>query len=169
MANDGAAEALLDTSRAGDDAADRVEQLRTHEGAVGEAMRAYIRLVGYRSIGGWEAMEPYALEQPMGILATIRTAMAGPRPTVDMELVASVRDQVPAEQREEWDVLYADARRFARLRDERDVYCNIPASGLVRRATLEIGGRLHAAGRIDDVEHATASPPRPSPSATSTG
>jgi phosphohistidine swiveling domain-containing protein len=148
----GVTESLLD---ANGDPADQVEQLRTHEGAAGETMRAYLRLAGYRSIGGWEPMEPYALEEPMGLIATIREAIEGERPQVDPELVASIRDRVPDDQREEWDVRYADARRFARIRDERDVYCNIPTSGLIRRVTLEIGRRLHAAGRIDDVEHAT--------------
>jgi phosphohistidine swiveling domain-containing protein len=148
----GVAESLLDS---GGDPADQVERLRTHEGAVGETMRAFLRLAGYRSIGGWEPMEPFALEEPMGLIATIRAAIEGKRPQVDPELVASIRDRVPDDQREEWDARYADARRFARIRDERDVYCNIPASGLIRRVTLEVGRRLHAAGRIDDVEHAT--------------
>jgi pyruvate,water dikinase len=35
------------------------------------------------------------------------------------------------------------------------VYCNLPAAGLVCRATLEIGRRAVAAGRIAEVEHAT--------------
>jgi pyruvate,water dikinase len=154
VANDGAAEALVDAGNGGD-AADRVEQLRTHDGAVGDAMGAYIRLAGYRSIGGWEAMEPYALEEPVGILATIRSAIEGPRPGVDPGLVAAVRDQVPAEHLDEWDALFAEARRFARVRDERDVYCNIPAAGLVRRSAIEIGRRLRTAHRVEDVEHAT--------------
>ncbi len=148
----GVADALLDADA---EPAEQIERLRSHEGDVGETMRAYIRLAGYRSIGGWEPMEPSALEQPIGIIATIRTAIEGERPQVDPAFVASIRDQVPDEHRDEWDRLYADARRFARVKDERDIYCNIRASGLVRRATLEVGRRLHAAGRIDDVEHAT--------------
>jgi pyruvate,water dikinase len=146
------ADSLLDATG---DPTSQVERLRSHDGAVGETMRAYLRLAGYRSIGGWEPMEPFALEQPIGIIATIREAIAGDRPQVDPAFVASIRDQVPAEHRDEWDELYADARRFARVKDERDIYCNIPAAGLVRRATLEVGRRLHAAGRVDEVEHAT--------------
>ena len=148
----GVADALLDAEG---DPADQVERLRTHDGDVGAAMQTYLRLTGYRSIGGWEPMEPFALEQPIGIVATIRTAIESERPQVDPAFVASIRDQVPDEHRDEWDALYADARRFARVKDERDVYCNIPASGLVRHATLEVGHRLHAAGRVDDIEHAT--------------
>lgn len=148
----GVADSLLDPAG---DPADQVERLRTHEGPVGDAMRAYLRLAGYRSIGGWEPMEPFALEEPVGIVATIRKALEGDRPQADPDLVASIRDRIPADRREEWDARYADARRFARIRDERDVYCNIPIAGLIRRVTLEIGRRLHAAGRADDVEHAT--------------
>lgn len=148
----GVADSLLDPAG---DPADQVERLRTHEGPVGDAMRAYLRLAGYRSIGGWEPMEPFALEEPVGIVATIRKALEGDRPQADPDLIASIRDRIPADRREEWDARYADARRFARIRDERDVYCNIPIAGLIRRVTLEIGRRLHAAGRADDVEHAT--------------
>ena len=148
----GVASSLLDPTG---DPAEQVERLRTHDGAVGETMRAYLRLAGYRSIGGWEPMEPFALEQPAGMIATIRVAIAGDRPQVDPAFVESIRDQVPSDHRDSWDELYAAARRFARIKDERDVYCNIPAAGLVRRATLEIGRCLQVAGRVQDVEHAT--------------
>jgi len=40
-----------------------------------------------------------------------------------------------------------------RIRDERGVYSDIWASGIMRRAVLSAGRRLHARGRIKDPEH----------------
>ena len=49
---------------------------------------------------------------------------------------------------EQLDELLAEARHNYRLRDERGVYSDIWASGLMRRAALAAGRRLAARGRI---------------------
>ena len=149
---DGGAASLLDGS---EDAGDRLEQLRSRDGAVGAAARAYLRVVGHRTVGGYDAMDRYAEEDPGGLLDSIRSALQGERPNVSEDELARVRDRVPDANRVEFDHLYAEARRFARVRDERNMYCNLAAAGPVRRATLEIGRRAVAAGRIAEVEHAT--------------
>jgi rifampicin phosphotransferase len=48
-----------------------------------------------------------------------------------------------------------EARLMYRLRDERGVYSDIWASGIMRRAALAGGRRLADRGRIDDPEHFT--------------
>ena len=60
---------------------------------------------------------------------------------------------MPEEHREEFDALLADARIGYSVRDERGVYSDIWASGLMRRAALAAGRRLAAAGRLHDAEH----------------
>ena len=100
-------------------------------------------------------MDRYAEEDPGGLLDSIRAAFHGERPNVSGDEFARVRDRVPDADRVEFDRLYAEARRFARVRDERNMYCNLAAAGPVRRATLEIGRRGVAAGQIAEVEHAT--------------
>jgi phosphohistidine swiveling domain-containing protein len=152
IGDDEAAAALLDGPA---DASDRLESLRSRDGAVGQAARVYVDLVGYRTAGGWDAMDFYALEEPSGILATIKRSLDGAWPALDPAKHAALRDRVPAEQQSEFDALLADAREYMPIRDERDVYCNLPVQGLVRRSVLEIGRRLKAAGAIDDVELAT--------------
>ena len=64
-----------------------------------------------------------------------------------------MRDQVPEEHRAEFDELLGEARLMYRLRDERGVFSDIWASGLMRRAALAAGRRLAAAGRVHDPEH----------------
>jgi rifampicin phosphotransferase len=66
---------------------------------------------------------------------------------------AAVRARVPAEDRAHFDELLAEARYGHRQRDDiRGLCWNWPC-GLVRRALLEAGRRLHAAGCLHEVAH----------------
>jgi len=67
--------------------------------------------------------------------------------------IADVRRQVPEAHRDEFDELLGEARLTYRLRDERGVFSDIWASGIMRRAALGAGRRLAAKGRIRDAEH----------------
>ena len=60
---------------------------------------------------------------------------------------------MPEEHREEFDELLDEARLMYRIRDERGVFSDIWASGIMRRAVLAAGRRVAAAGRIHDAEH----------------
>ena len=62
--------------------------------------------------------------------------------------IAEVRAQVPEEHRAEFDELLGEARLTYRLRDERGVFSDIWASGLMRRAALAAGRRVADRGRI---------------------
>ena len=67
--------------------------------------------------------------------------------------VAAVRARVPGEHRALFDELLAEARYGHRQRDDiRGLCWNWPC-GLVRRALMEAGRRLHAAGRLHEVAH----------------
>jgi phosphohistidine swiveling domain-containing protein len=69
------------------------------------------------------------------------------------ERVALVRAKVPEEHRVQFDELLEEARITYKIRDERGVFSDIWASGIVRRAVLAAGHRLAARGRIHDAEH----------------
>jgi len=89
------------------------------------------------------------------LLRAIRIAAVG-RDAEDgdvRELTAGVRAKVPEEHRGEFDELLGEARLMYRLRDERGVFSDIWASGLMRRAVLAAGRRLAARGRIGTPEH----------------
>ena len=66
---------------------------------------------------------------------------------------ADVRNRVPEEHRSEFDELLGEARLTYRLRDERGIYSDIWASGLMRRAVLAGGRRLQSSGRIHAAVH----------------
>jgi len=61
--------------------------------------------------------------------------------------------QVPDRHRGQFDELVGEARLMSRLRDERGVYSDIWASGIMRRAALAAGRRLQGKGRVHDAEH----------------
>ena len=141
------ARALLESE---DDPGQVLEALRSLEGDPGAAMSAYLDLVGYRLLDGFDISEPYALEMPDVLLRAIRVAVGGrglEASDVD-DRIADVRNNVPEEHRAEFDDLLEEARLTYRLRDERGVFSDIWASGLMRRAVLAGGRRLAATGRI---------------------
>jgi pyruvate,water dikinase len=136
------------------DPAATLEELRSLDGEAGEATRAYLDLVGNRLLDGFDIAEPTALELPDQLLRAIRTAAAAGADETDVEArVAEVRAKVPAEHQETFDELLHEARLLYRLRDERGVYSDIWASGIMRRAVLGAGRRVAASGRIHSPEH----------------
>ena len=138
------------------DPGETLARLRGLDTDAGRAVSAYLELVGCRLLDGFDIAGRYALEMPDALLRSIRASVAatGTDGQDDGEArIAEVREQVPPEHREEFDSLVAEARVMYRIRDERGVYSDIWASGIMRRAALAAGRRLHDGGRIHDPEH----------------
>jgi pyruvate,water dikinase len=134
------------------DAGEVLERLRSLPGASGAAVAGYLDLVGNRPLDGFDISEPRAIELPEALLKAMRITVAG-RDTggeSHEDLVAGVRERVPEEHRDFFDELLGEARLMYRLRDERGVYSDIWASGLMRRAALEAGRRAAERGLIAD-------------------
>ena len=89
------------------------------------------------------------------LLRAIRVAVAGRgRESSDTEeRIVGVRNRVPESHRAEFDELLGEARLTYRIRDERGVFSDIWASGIMRRAVLAGGRRLASKGRIHDPKH----------------
>src|SRR6476661_5076872 len=132
------------------DPAQLLASLRARSGETGAAVNGYLDLVGNRLIDGFDIAEPSALELPDALLRAIRVSVSGEAQTasdVD-DRIAEVRAAVPAVHRDDFDELLAEARLTYRLRDERGVYSDIWASGLMRRAALAAGRRVASRGRL---------------------
>jgi phosphohistidine swiveling domain-containing protein len=149
---DPAARELLESER---DPGEILDALRTFDSDAGRALQAYLDLVGYRLLDGFDISGRYALELPDALVRSIRAALAPREQAADESVarIASVRDQIPEEHRAEFDALLEEASLTYRIRDERGVFSDIWASGLMRRAVMSGGRRLAAAGRIGDPEH----------------
>jgi pyruvate,water dikinase len=152
IGRDPAAQQLLASD---DDPGGVLDALRALDGDAARAMTGYLDLVGYRLLDGFDICEPSALELPDVLLRAIRVAVdRGTLEASDVEeQIAAVRAQVPEEHRAEFDELLGEARLTYRIRDERGVFSDIWASGLMRRAVLAGGRRLAARGRIHESEH----------------
>jgi phosphohistidine swiveling domain-containing protein len=123
---------------------------------VGARARAYLEMVGYRSLG-YDVADRYAYELPETLLRAIQVAVGSPerRAASDAWLAkrtAEVRAEVPVAHRAEFDDLLAEARAVNRLRDERGVYSDCWAAGIARRAILATGRRLAEKGVLADAE-----------------
>ena len=152
MGKDPRARALLASN---DEPARVLNALRALDGEAGAATSAYLDLVGERLLDGFDISEPRAIELPDVLLRAIRVAVEGKSGQAsDVEQrIAEVRAKVPEAHRAEFDELLGEARLMYRLRDERGVFSDIWASGLMRRAALAGGKRLAARGRIHDAGH----------------
>jgi pyruvate,water dikinase len=149
---DTAARSLLDSDG---DPGKTLAELRTFDGDVGTAVSAYLDLVGCRLLDGFDICGRYALELPDVLLRSIRSSVDGVEgETGDVDArIAGIRSQVPDENRAQFDELLGEARLMYRLRDERGVFSDIWASGIMRRAALAAGRRVEGKGRVHDAEH----------------
>lgn len=129
------------------DAGARLDQLRTALPAVDH----YVRAVVCRMIDGFDIVSPTLREKPELLLGKMAAALdADPeaaRRRAD-DAASELRAQVPEENRDEFDELLAEARLVYRLRDERGIYSDITAMGMLRLVMLEVGRRAADRGHI---------------------
>lgn len=138
----------------GDEPGALLERLRREDTATGRALNDYLDVVGYRLLDGFDISGRYALEMPDVLLRSITTAIDTDDVESDLDAqIAEVRSHVPEPHREAFDALLAEARIGYSVRDERGVYSDIWASGLMRRAAMAAGHRLAERGRLHDAEH----------------
>jgi pyruvate,water dikinase len=139
------------------DPGETLDALCSLDSDAGQAVAAYLDLVGYRLLDGFDISGRCALELPDALIRAIRIAVADrAADDSDSEVqakIAEVRAKVPEEHRAEFDELLEEARLTYRIRDERGVFSDIWASGIMRRAVLGAGQRLAASGRIHEPEH----------------
>lgn len=137
----------------GGDPAEVLAQLRARVPEVGE----YVDAVHFRVLDGFDISNPTIGERPAGIVGRLQTALdldADDALRRSTAAAAELRAAVPAEHQAAFDGLLAEARLVYRLRDERGLYSEISAIGLLRLALLELGRRLEQQDRVqvaDDI------------------
>lgn len=149
----------LASLRGGHDDEDTLARLRGAPGAVGEAATRWLDLVGPRIVSGFDVAGLRGCESPSLLLRTLRAHLgASPDEAAAAAQTARLRQEVRAEvpeaERARFDELLDEARHCYGIRDERNDGFEDWCLGLARRALLEAGRRLVAAGRLKDAEHA---------------
>jgi pyruvate,water dikinase len=120
-------------------------------------VQAYLDAVHFRLVEGFDVISPTIGERPEVVLGRLQAGLAAdPDDALRRSdaAAAELRATVPEQHRDEFDDLLAEARLVYRLRDERGLYSEISAVGLLRLAVLELGRRLEAQGRLVAAEHA---------------
>ena len=116
------------------------------------AVEEYIACCGFRLAAGFDLTNPTIGERPDIVLDRIRMSLDHDRDAAKCraeQVAGELRAQVPAEHREEFDDLLTESRLVYRLRDERGLYSDSAATGLLRLALIELGRRLFERGRIN--------------------
>jgi pyruvate,water dikinase len=116
------------------------------------AVAAYLTAIGYRLAAGFDMTNPTIGERPEIVLGRLQAALSHDPATSRNRsdaLAAELRSEVPEEHRAEFDDLLDEARNVYRLRDERGLYSDSSAVGLMRLGLIELGRRLHTDGRIN--------------------
>lgn len=134
-----------------------LDELRKTSDDIATAMDAWLAVVGFRPISGWDLTTPYALEQPATLVRSLRQAVESEVDEVPehdtTERVDQIRSEVPSEHRDTFDEMFEEAWRVSRIRDERD-FVDMPSRGVLRRAILEAGRRLVNRAQLDESAHA---------------
>jgi pyruvate,water dikinase len=134
-----------------------LDALAAMEGDVGAKTRAYLDLVRFRSMG-FDVTDKTGGELPEMLVRAIQTVVHGRGGAKALDerdaKEKALRERVPGEHRATWDELLGEARLMNHLRDERALYSDSWGTGLARRAVIEAGRRLVAAGKAEDPEHA---------------
>lgn len=122
---------------------------------VGAEVRDYVEAVRWRCVG-YDLGDKTAGELPEALVEALRTTLAGSWSAApdDDSALQTLRDRVPAEHRADFDDRLDEVRLTYRIRDERGVYGDGWATGLGRRAMLEVGRRLVDRGVLTEAEHA---------------
>lgn len=136
------------------EAADALQALRTLEDEAGKAIDAYLELREFRVSEGLDPCAPCLFELPLVLWRGVRHAAlhANNEQTNDTneeDVLAQCLKKIPEAHHETFHALLAEARLTFGIRDERALYSDIWAWGIMRTVFLEIGRRL-----------ATRTPPR---------
>jgi phosphohistidine swiveling domain-containing protein len=112
----------------------------------------YLASCGFRLAAGFDLTNPTIGERPDILLDRIRAGIDHDRDAAMQRaerIADELRADVPAEHRDEFDDLLSESRLVYRLRDERGLYSDTCAAGLLRLALIELGRRLFERGRIN--------------------
>jgi rifampicin phosphotransferase len=120
--------------------------------AASEALDRYLLHHGWRLTTGYDLEDRSLHELPDVLLASIRGAASSSGGSTDTaaDAVAELRAQIPEADRAAFDEIVDDARLSYGLRDENGPLTYEWPAGLLRRALLESGGRLTAAGHLEE-------------------
>ncbi|MGI9598663.1 MAG: PEP-utilizing enzyme [Acidimicrobiales bacterium] len=157
---------MVALSKISDEAAGRgpfatLDEVRAATPQSARLLDAFLAEYGWRLTTGYDLQELTLHEMPELVLKAINAPGDGREPDeversareAGRQAAERLRAQLQPSDRQEFDRLVDDARALYGLRDENGPLTYQWPAGLLRRALLEAGRRLTAAGRIADERH----------------
>lgn len=140
----------------GDATPSNLDDIRGHSEAAADALTDYL------DHHGWWASEDSVrsrplIEYPDMVVSAIRAAQRAPAHPVDApDLLASLRDSVPATDRDEFDRVARDAHRSYVMLDDNSGILGSWATGIAGTVVRYAGTRLQERGALADADHVWA-------------
>jgi len=129
-----------------------LSDLESLEGDIKDGLQFFREYCEYRIISGYDITYETFTERPDLMLKSLRSLLNQglySHRTASQDEINAISDLVPLKERAMYDEMVCDARRMERLRDERGMFSDLWAIGILRCAYLEAGKRLFNAGLID--------------------
>jgi len=111
----------------------------------------WFRSVQFRIAAGFDLTNPTIGERPDLVRGRLLAALDHEQEhslARAEEMADQIRAAVPAEHRDQFEALLTEARLVYRLRDERGIYSDAAATGLLRLGLIELGRRMYERGRV---------------------
>jgi pyruvate,water dikinase len=143
-----AAPGALDLLMSSEEPSAVLARLRTIDDELTVALGEWLLITENRPVDGFDVSDPTGAELPGMLVQCLRRLLPESTPAVSVDEIAWVRTRVPPEHRVDFDERLDEARRSYRIRDERGIFSDALACGIMRRALLAAGSRLVAAGRL---------------------
>ncbi len=125
-----------------------LNELLSTPGAVQKGLRSFIDSCGHRLVDGYDINSETYIERPDLLLKALRALVKAEEKQRGTRSPEEVRSLVPEEKRAVFDELLQDVLTLDRLRQERGLFSDLWAVGILRQAYLEAGSRLEATGAI---------------------
>lgn len=130
-----------------------LEEVRGLSDDAAAAVDEYLRLFGTRVVTSYDASGRTLSEMPEVALKSVLAAVDADGSVREGPDLATVRDRVPAGERDRFDGLLEEARLAYAIRDDNTGMCGTWPVGLLRRALLVAGDRLRGRGALEDPSH----------------
>jgi rifampicin phosphotransferase len=123
-------------------------ELLSCDGCIEQGLHFILENYGYRIVNGYDITAETFIERPDLLLRAVKSTLylnLGD----NHKTMQTLRGLTPDEKKQLFDELLSDAREMQRLRDERGMYSDLWAIGILRHAFLEAGKRLSQKEIID--------------------
>jgi rifampicin phosphotransferase len=128
-------------------------ELRELSSELDQSVGAYLARRGHVLFSRYDFDGVTLGERPDLVFASIMNAVVVDTSAAVAERTATVRSELAAEHRDEFDVLLTEARGAMDLRDDNGPTTAEWPTGIVRIGLVELGGRLAVGGRLHTAEH----------------